>query len=129
MKLIPRRNQIIGRMVIEKSELKIILIDETKVTKYLLVDAVGSEAAAAGIKVGDVVVPMKVGQMVLAAGTVFSPWLDEKDIGSTGTDFEMDDLLVQTAAGTRFVPFDSPEAAKPIGVSAPIKRKRKEEAA
>ena len=115
MKFVPRRTQIIGRMVIKRSESQIILADETKVTKFVLVDAVGSDAAASGIKKGDLVVPKALGQIVLEGGTRFCPFLEEKDVGFFVRDVGLDELLVQTNSGARYVPFNSEDAAKSIG--------------
>ena len=105
-------------MVIRKSESKIILVDETKVTKFILIDAVGDGARAQGIKVGDVGVPTALGNIVLNGGASYRPVLEEKDIAFFVTDVTRDDLFVQTEGGTRFVPFDSPEAAQPLGAQA-----------
>ena len=121
MKFAPRRSQIIGRMLIEKSQSLIITIDETRVTKYLLVDAVGVEAAAVGIKVGDVVVPKAVGHMILKNGTIYSPWIEEKDIGVFAKDWSLDDFLVQTHSGKQFVPFDSPEAMESLAWTSDVR--------
>ncbi len=115
MKFAPRRSQIIGRMLIEKTQSTIILVNEAQVTKYLLVDAVGVEAAAIGIKVGDIVVPKALGNMVLKNGTIYSPWLEEKDIGVFAKEWTLDEFLVQTNSGKQFVPFDSPEAMQSLG--------------
>lgn len=103
-------------MAIKKSASAIVLVDETKVTKFILVDAVGDEAAAAGIKVGDVVVPTALANIVMSGG--FRPILEEKSVAFFVTDLVAGDLLVQTEAGTRFVPLDSPEAAAPLGAEA-----------
>lgn len=114
MKFEPRSSQAVGRMVIKQSSSSIILSNETKVTKFILVDAVGTEAEANGIKVGDLVLPKVVYNVVLEAGSVFCPWFEEKDVVLFVRDVKREDLLVQTAAGTKFVPFDSPDAAKPL---------------
>jgi hypothetical protein len=114
VKFVPRRTQIIGRTVIEKRKSTIIQPNETEITKFILVDAVGSEAAAQGIRVGDVVVPKAIGNMVM--GERFRPWLEEVHVGFFLTDVVLEeDLLVQTENGKRFVPFDSPEAAQSLG--------------
>lgn len=102
-------------MLIKKSSATIIRVDETKVTKFVLVDAVGSEAAEAGIKVGDVVVPTALSHIVLDAGVSFRPSLEEKNVAFFVTGVAPNEFLVQTDAGTQFVPFDSPEAAQPLG--------------
>ena len=116
MKFAPRHNMAIGRMVIKKSESQIIRVDETKVTKFILVDAVGADAAASGIKVGDLVVVNALGNIVLDAGTVYLPVFEEKNVVFFVKGVDQKDLLVQTSRGDRFVPFDSEIAAKPFGV-------------
>lgn len=115
MKFVPRNSQIIGRMAIRRSDSKIIRVDETKVTKFILVDAVGDEAAARGVKVGDVVIPTALSNIVFDGGTRFRPILEEKSVACFVTEMSMDDLLVQSEIGAQFVPFESPEAAKSMG--------------
>ena len=122
MKFIPRKNQIIGRMTIKKSDSKIIRVDQTKVTKYLLVDAAGPGAVAEGIHVGDLVVVTSIRHIVQDAGMVFVPFSDEKDVALFATDVTLDDLLVQIPSGKEFVPFDSPEAMQSVGAP-PVERK------
>lgn len=117
MKFVPKHDMAIGRMVIKKSESQIIRVDETKVTKFILVDAVGVDAAAAGIKVGDLIVVKALGNIVLDAGTVYLPVFEEKNVVFSVTDVEQKDLLVQTSRGDRFVPFDDEAAAKSFGAS------------
>lgn len=119
MKFIPRNDQLIGRMTIKRSESKIIVSDPTKVTKYILVDAVGPGAAAKGIKVGDYVVVVSVRHIVQDAGRVFIPWADEKDVHLFATDIGPNEMLIQTLNGKEFVAFDSLEAAPSFGAPAP----------
>jgi len=121
VKFAPRHAQIIGRTVIKKSDSKIVRTDETKVTKFVLVDAVGDEAAAAGIQVGDVVITTKLNHIVFDGGSRFRPLLEEKDVACFVTDVGLSDLLVQTENGTEFVPLDSPKAAQSLGAQA-VKR-------
>lgn len=122
MKFIPRKKQIVGRMTIKKSDSTIILVQSDKVTKYLLVDAVGEDAAKAGIKVGDVLVAKRVNHIVQDAGRVFISFADEEDVLLFATDVTPDtDLLMQTPSGKEFVPFDSEEAAKPYGVAPEVR--------
>jgi hypothetical protein len=104
-------------MTIKKSDSKIIRVNETKVTKYILVDAVGPKAAAEGIRVGDIVLVVSIRNIVQDAGLVFIPFADEKDVVLFGTDVTRDELLVQTLSGKEFVPFDSPEAAPSFAAS------------
>jgi hypothetical protein len=113
VKFLPRNSQIIGRMVIHRSESQIIRVDESKVTKFILVDAVGDEAAAAGIHPGNVVVPTALGNIIMNDG--FRPVLEEKNVAFFVTDAGPDEFLIQTDTGTRFVPLDSSEAAQPLG--------------
>jgi len=115
MKFVPRNSQLIGRMVILKSESKIIRVDQTKVTKYILVDAVGPDAAQKGVKVGDIVLVISIRHIVQDAGMVFIPFAEEKDVVLFATDVTQNDLLVQTPSGKEFVPFDSLEAAQSFG--------------
>lgn len=119
MKFAPRHNQAVGRMVIKRSDSKIIRTDETKVTKFVVIDAVGDDAAAAGVKVGDVVVATKLNHMVFDAGMRFRPLIDEKDIACFVTDLQPGELLVQTENGAQYVLFDSPDAAQPLGAQMP----------
>lgn len=118
MKFIPRNNQIIGRMTIRRSESKIIRLDESKVTKFLLVDAVGPDAAAKGIKVGDILIVTRLSNIVLDAGLVYLPMVEEKDVALFVTDLLPQDLLMQTPNGKDYVSFDSPDAAQPLGAPA-----------
>jgi hypothetical protein len=113
VKFVPRRSQIIGRMVIKRVSSMIVRVDESKVTKFILVDAVGEEAAANGIKVGDLVVPNALGNIVMNEG--FRPVLEEKAVAFFVTDVPMSELAVQTDSGNKYVPFDAPDAAKPLG--------------
>ena len=115
MKFAPRHAQIIGRMAIRKSESTIILTNEAQVTKFLLVDAAGPDAIKAGIAIGDLVVVTALKNIVLDAGAVFMPLVDEKDVALIVTDLPLDSLLVQIPSGKRFVPFDSSEAARSLG--------------
>ncbi len=117
MKFVPRSSQLIGRMVIRKSESKIIRVDATKVTKFILVDAVGAKAAEAGIKAGDIVLVVSLRNIVQDAGMIFIPFADEKDVVLFVTDVAREDLLVQTPNGKEFVPFDSLEAATSFGAA------------
>lgn len=115
MKFAPRRSRIIGRMVIRKSESKIILVDETKVTKFVLIDAIGPDAAEKGLKVGDVVLPIEIRNIVLDGGKSFRPIMEEENVAFVITGMRLDDLSVQVDSGKQFVPFDSPEAAESFG--------------
>jgi hypothetical protein len=121
VKFVPRHSQIIGRVVIKRSSSSIVRVDETKVTKFVLVDAVGPGAEAKGIKVGDVVVAKTLSHIVMDGGTSFRPSLEEESIAFFVADLALDELAVQTDSGAEFVPLDSPKAAQPLGAS-PAKR-------
>jgi hypothetical protein len=118
VKFVPRHAQIIGRMAIRKSESAIIQLDEAKVTKFVLVDAVGPDAA--DIKVGDLLVVTMLNNIVLDAGKIYMPMVEEKSVALFVTDVSLDELLVQTANGKNYVPFGSPDAAQPLGAAAPV---------
>ena len=126
MKFAPRHNMAIGRMTIKKSESAIIRTDETQVTKFILVDAVGPDAAKAGLRAGDLVVVKALGNIVMDAGTIYLPVFEEPNTVFDVVDVDLNELLVQNSKGTAFVPFDSEDAAKPFGAPP---REREAEAA
>jgi hypothetical protein len=128
VKFVPRHAHIVGRMTIRKSESAIILLNEAAVTKFVLVEAVGPDAAKAGIKVGDLLVVTRLNNIVLDAGKVYVPFIEEKDAALLVTDCSLDELLVQTANGKQFVPFDSLEAAKSLGENPPPAERESEAA-
>ena len=115
MKLVPRRNQVVGRVVTKRIMATIVRPDETQnTTKFVLIDGVGPGAQAAGIKVGDIVLPSKMGNIQLDGGVSFRPLLDEEDIRAHVTDVSIADLVVQTDNGSHFVTFDDKDAAKSL---------------
>lgn len=116
-------------MVIKRSDSKIIRVDETKVTKLVLVDAAGPGAIAAGIKVGDIVLGKKINNMVFDAGAIFRPLIEEPEIACFARELTPGELLMQTENGQSYVPFDSPDAAQSLGVSLPHPLAASEEAA
>lgn len=119
MKIVPRHNQILGRIVIKKTGGAIVRPDDTaNTTKFVLVDAVGPGAAAAGIKVGDLVLPNALGNIVIDGGVIFRPILDEANalaLAVCADDVERGGLLIQTDNGSQYVPMDSDRAAKSLG--------------
>lgn len=116
MKFIPRHNQVIGRMVMKRMLTSIVRPDETKgTTKFVLIDAVGPGAAAAGLKVGDVVVPSSMSHVVLDGGVSFRPLVEEANVALIVTDVSLDELLVQSDGGSQYVAFSDPMAAKSLG--------------
>ena len=118
MKFSPRGNMIMGRMTIRKQESSIILTDEARVTKFILVDAVGPDAAAKGVKVGDLVVAKALGNIVMDAGTLYIPICEEPNIVFFVEEVEQGQLLVQNKTGKRFVAFDSDDAAPNVSARA-----------
>jgi hypothetical protein len=119
MKFVPRHSQIIGRIVIKRVMQTIIRPDETKdTTKFILIDAVGPEAEAAGLKVGDVIVPTALGNIALDGGACVRPVLEEKNAGFFVTEMDIEkELVVQDDTATRYVSFDDDAAAKSLGES------------
>ncbi len=116
MKFIPRHNQVIGRMVMKRMLTSIVRPDETKgTTKFVLIDAVGPGAEAAGLKVGDVVVPSSMSHVVFDGGVSFRPLVEEANVALIVTDVDMNELLVQSDGGSQYVPFNDPIAAKSLG--------------
>jgi hypothetical protein len=115
MKLDPKRNQILGRVVLSKRpSSKISLLDETKgVTKFVLIDAVSPEAAAAGYQVGDIVLPRAMNSLFLNGGAFFRALVDVGDILATLSELgPTDELSIQDEGGKNF------EAFSPVSVRA-----------
>jgi hypothetical protein len=124
MKLAPRRNQVLGRLAICRRASTIVLTDEKKGTStFIYVDAVGPDAEAAGIKVGDMITPKAVptakGFTYLFASIITDAGLraliEEPNIAAVVSDLNLDDFNVQTESASQYVPFDSDEAAKSLG--------------
>lgn len=104
-------------MVIRRVLQKIIRPDETKnTTKFILVDAVGPEAAAAGIKVGDIVVPTAIISLILDGGASFRPMVEERNVAAVITDAGLDEFAIQNDSGSEFVSIDHQDAAQSFGV-------------
>ena len=115
MKFVPRHNQAIGRVITKRIMSTIIRPDETRnTTKFVLIDGVGPGAAAAGIKVGDIVLPSVMANISLDGGVSFRPLLDEKDIRAFVTGIPLDEFVVQTDSASHFVPFGDKDAAKSL---------------
>ena len=115
MKLVPRHNQAIGRIVIKRILSAIVRPDETKnTTKFVLDDSVGAGAEAEGIKVGDVVLPVQLSNIMLDGGASFRPIVDEKDVRAFVTDVTLEELMVQTDNGGKFVSLGDTEAAQSL---------------
>jgi len=120
MKFVPRRAQVVGRIVIKKREQSLIVRpDETRnITKFVLIDALGPDAEAAGLKVGDIVLPFQIENVVLEGGASFRPLIDEKQVRLLVKDLALEDVMVQTDSAAGFVPWGSKEAAQSIGGAA-----------
>jgi hypothetical protein len=131
MKLEPRRNHVLGRFVIKRKLSTIVIPNEAAgVSKFIVVDAVGPDAEAAGIKVGDMITPKTVLSPKGGLAYLFSaiitdegqrPLIEEPNIAAIVSDLNLNEFLVQTESGAKYVPFDSDEAAKPIG---PLRKDR-----
>jgi hypothetical protein len=122
MRFEPRRSQTTGRIIIKRVLKTIIRPDETKnTTKFMLVDGVGDEAKAAGIHVGDVVLPGQFENFILDGGVFFRPIVEEKDIRMVIRNAVLDEFMMQTDSGSEFVPFDDAKAAKNLCEDAPSK--------
>ena len=118
MKLIPRGNLIIGRIVVKRVLSSIVRPDETReTTKFVLVDAVGPVAAASGIKVGDVVLPTSMSNIKLDGGVYVRPIVPADNVAAILSGVTEGELAVQTDGGTEYVPFDSPKAARSFAES------------
>jgi hypothetical protein len=115
MKVIALRTGIIGRLVIKRVETSaIIRLEQPKVSRFILIDALGQQAEEAGLKVGDLVFPTSMGNIVLDANKSFRPTLEEKDARFAVRDFDASLFLIQNDSATSYVPFDSDDAAKPF---------------
>lgn len=117
----PRHTQAFGRIVVRRPTSSIVRPDATKgTTKYLLLDAVGPGAHAAGLRAGDVVVPVKVNTVVLENGAALRPFVEEREVALVLRDWaSLDEFHVQTESGAEYVPFDDPRAAPSLGARAP----------
>ena len=117
MKLEPIGTQIIGRMVVVRPRSTIILPAQVKVSKFMLVDAVGEGVKR--VKAGDLVMPKTLGNIVMDNGSIYVPWIEEANVGFFVREVSLDELLVQTDSGAEFVPFGSQNAAQVFGAQPP----------
>jgi hypothetical protein len=117
MKFEPRNGQAVGRVVIRLKVSSIVRPDETKgTTKLVLLDAVGPDLAAKGLKVGDVVLPSKVSSVVMEGGASFRPVVNESDVILVVRDWSsLSEFRVQTESGAEYVSFDDARAAPSLG--------------
>jgi len=119
VKFVARNSQIFGRLVMKRVLSAIVRPDETKnTTKFILVDALGPDAAAKGIKIGDLVVPTSISTIVLDGGALARAFLKEEHAAFILTDMNVrKDFVVQTDNASEYVPFDSENAARSLGAS------------
>lgn len=118
MKIIPKKNHVIGRVVIKRALSAIVRPDETKeTTKFVLIDAVGPGAAAQGLKVGDVILPTKMSIIKFDGGVLVRPMVHADDFAAVMEGVTLAELAVQTDPGTEYVPIDSERAAKSFAES------------
>jgi hypothetical protein len=117
VKFEPRRGQAVGRVVIKPSRSSILKPDQTKgITKFVLLDAVSPELEAKDIRVGDVVVPFAISNVMLEDGAMFRPIVDDENIKLFVRDWKsLDEFHVQTDNGAAYVPFGDPRAAISLG--------------
>ena len=112
MKFIPRHAQIVGRTIMKRVLTTIVRPDENKnTTKFILIDGLGPEAAAAGLKVGDIVLPTKIGNVMIDGGVSVRPIMVEQDVAFVLADVRLEDFYIQTEDGKRYVSLDDKEAA------------------
>jgi hypothetical protein len=116
VKFEPRRGQAVGRIVIRPTNSSIIRPDETKgLTKFMLVDAVGPDLEAKGLKVGDIVMPTSISGIMMQNGASFRPMANDENIALVIRDWEsLVEFHVQTESGAQYVPFTDPRAAKSL---------------
>jgi hypothetical protein len=115
VKLVPRGSQVIGRVVVKRVLSAIVRPDETReTTKFVLVDAVGPDAAAKGVKVGDVILPTAMSNIKLDGGVSVRPIVPEAGIAAFLTGVDVAQLAVQTDGATEYVAFGDPRAAQSI---------------
>jgi hypothetical protein len=114
----PRPGQAVGRVVMQMNVSSLIVRpDETKgTTKLVLLDAIGPDLAAKGLKVGDIVLPSKVSGAVMNGGASFRPIVNEQDILLVLRNWtSLDEFRVQTESGSEYVAFNNPKAAPSLG--------------
>ena len=117
MKFEPRRGQAVGRIVVRPTHSSILRPDETKnLTKFILLDAVGPDLEAKGLKVGDIVMPTAISGIMMDNGASFRPMASDENIALVIRDWSsLDEFHVQTESGAQYVPFTDPRAAKSLG--------------
>jgi|GEM_PF-2534809 len=112
----PRRDQVVGRIVVRLTDSAIVRPDETKnTTKFLLIDAVGPDLKD-DLKVGDIVMPTAVIGISMEGGASFRPMATDANIALVVRDWtSLDEFKVQNESGSEYVPFGDPRAAKSLG--------------
>lgn len=117
MKFEPRYGQAVGRVLIRRPTSSILRPDVTKnMTKFVLLDAVGPDAEAKGLKVGEIVLPLKINTIFLDNGAGMRPLIEEREVAIVVRDWvSLDEFHVQTEGGSEYVPFGDPKAAPPLG--------------
>lgn len=111
----PLPNQAVGRIVIKKAASAIVRVDESKITKFVLMDAVGFGFERYGLKAGDVVVVKAMGNLVMDGG-VFRPLIDLENVALVVRGWaSLDEFHVQTEGASQYVPFGDEKAAKSLG--------------
>ncbi len=120
MKLVARHDEVIGRVVIKRVRSAILRLNEFKnTTKFLLVDAVGPDAAEKGIKVGDVVLARTIDHLKFDAGTIVRFIAKEPSIAIVVEDVDLEEFAIQVDNGEEYVAFGDEFAAQSICGNAP----------
>ena len=110
MKIVPKGKQVIGRLAITKVSERIVAPDATKgATKFVLVDAVSDEAAAAGYKVGDLVLPHTLNNIFLRGGLEHRAVFSHEQILAVIEGVDFSDLV--DIYGETFIPSGAEAAA------------------
>lgn len=94
MRLVPKRDQVIGRVAITKLSERIIAPDATKnVTKFVLLEEISPEAEAKGYKQGDLVLPRAMNSIFLKGGAYHRVVFSIDEIVCVVHDLPLDDLV------------------------------------
>jgi len=81
MRFEPMGKQVFGRLLITRVSEHIVASDPTKgVSKFVLLEEVGADAATAGYKIGDLVLPRRVDNVYLKGGSFHRVVLSIDDI-------------------------------------------------
>lgn len=95
MKLDPRPNQILGKIVITKSDSPIVSPDPTaNVSKFVVVEAVGANVE--GVERGDYVLPRSLAKMFLKGGRYRRVVVPDEEVFVTARDIPLSEFFDET---------------------------------